>query len=112
MSSEVFFALADPTRRQIIEILAERGSGTATALASELDITRQAVAKHLALLAAAGLASGKKVGRETRFAPQPEALTEVIDWVAKVEGEWKSRLSQLAETAVNNSTIQQPPAAQ
>jgi DNA-binding transcriptional ArsR family regulator len=63
----VFGALADPNRRQVIGYLSERGTATATELTGELPMTRQAVAKHLATLAGAGLVESERSGRETRY---------------------------------------------
>lgn len=64
---QVFSALADPSRRHVLGYLADRGTATATELTDELPITRQAVAKHLATLAGAGLVESAREGRETRF---------------------------------------------
>jgi len=64
---QVFGALADPSRRQVIGYLSERGTATATELTGELPMTRQAVAKHLATLADAGLVESERRGRETRY---------------------------------------------
>jgi DNA-binding transcriptional ArsR family regulator len=63
----VFGALADPSRRQVIGYLSERGTATATELTGELPMTRQAVAKHLVTLAGAGLVESQREGRETRY---------------------------------------------
>ena len=79
----VFGALADPSRRQVIGYLSERGTATATELTGELPMTRQAVAKHLATLADAGLVESERRGRETRY-----RLTEA-------GSEWDDRLDSL-----------------
>jgi DNA-binding transcriptional ArsR family regulator len=80
---QVFGALADPSRRQVIGYLSERGTATATELTGELPMTRQAVAKHLATLADAGLVESERQGRETRY-----RLTETGE-------EWDGRLDAL-----------------
>jgi DNA-binding transcriptional ArsR family regulator len=79
----VFGALADPSRRQVIDYLADRGTATATELTGELPMTRQAVSKHLATLAEAGLVEKERQGRETRY-----RLTEA-------GAEWDDRLDAL-----------------
>jgi len=62
----VFAALADPTRWRMLGMLAQRGEGTATALAAELPVSRPAVIKHLTVLDHAGLVSRRRAGREVR----------------------------------------------
>ena len=94
----VFAALADPTRRRMLEALAARPFGTATGLAAELPITRQAVAKHLAALRRARLVDAERTGRETRYTLETAALDEVSSWVAAVGGEWEARLGDLKRT--------------
>ena len=93
-----FAALADPTRRHIVELLVGAGPSTATALAGQLDITRQAVSKHLQLLAGAGIATSERVGRETRFKAAVDGFADVRDWIDRVEGQWSARLDLLAAT--------------
>jgi len=78
------------------------GPATATQLAGELDITRQAVAKHLNLLADAGLATQTRSGRETRFEARPEGLTEVTAWIAFTQKQWDARLSKLAKSLTDS----------
>ena len=94
-SQEVFAALADPTRRRLVERLASRGSASATALAAELPISRQAVAKHLGALGGAGLVSSHRAGRETLYELRPEPLDEAAEWIARIGGEWEDRLARL-----------------
>jgi DNA-binding transcriptional ArsR family regulator len=94
----VFAALADPTRRRMIEALARRPTATATGLAAELPITRQAVAKHLAALKRARLVSAERRGRETRYELDAAALVAVERWIAAVGAEWDERLGRLERT--------------
>jgi DNA-binding transcriptional ArsR family regulator len=91
----VFDALADPNRRRLLGFLAERETATATELAGELPVTRQAVAKHLAALSAAGLVEGTRQGRETRYRLTPAPLTEAMAWMADVGAQWDARLAAL-----------------
>lgn len=85
-ASAVFDALGDPTRRQIIASLA-RGSASATALAAQLPISRQAVAKHLCSLRAAELVSCERVGRELLYTLDRAPLEEAARWIARVGAE-------------------------
>jgi DNA-binding transcriptional ArsR family regulator len=91
----VFSALADERRRAVVELLAARGSATATELAGELPVTRQAVAKHLASLDVAGLVSVTRRGREARYELTPQPLAEAIDWIERVGAQWDGRLAAL-----------------
>jgi ArsR family transcriptional regulator, cadmium/lead-responsive transcriptional repressor len=92
---DVFAALADGTRRGILRSVAERGPVTATALAGELPITRQAVARHLALLRDAGLVHADRSGRETRFTASPEPLRDLATWAEATGRRWDDRLARL-----------------
>ena len=92
---DVFAALADPTRRTVMREVSTRGSATATELALPLGVTRQAVAKHLAVLADAGLVDARREGRETRYRPTPAPLGEAISWMTSVGGAWDERLAAL-----------------
>jgi ArsR family transcriptional regulator, cadmium/lead-responsive transcriptional repressor len=98
----VFAALADPHRRYVVETLVERGSTTATELAARLPVTRQAVAKHLAALRAAGLVSAERSGRETRYALTPAPLDEAAGWLERVGTEWDERLAALSRHLANS----------
>jgi DNA-binding transcriptional ArsR family regulator len=91
----VFAALADPTRRRLVERLAGGGTVTASALAGELPISRQAIAKHLGALRRARLVRAKRVGRETRYTLDPAPLADAASWIASVGAEWDERLASL-----------------
>lgn len=91
----VFAALADPTRRSLLDELARRQSATATELAAPLPVSRQAVVKHLQLLADAGLVEAERSGREVRFRVRVEPLEDAVSWITEVGGGWDARLERL-----------------
>ena len=91
----VFSALADENRRHLVRTLAERETATATELAAELPVTRQAVAKHLAALGDAGLVQSDRRGRETRYRLTPAPLADAMEWMATVGAQWEERLEAL-----------------
>ena len=93
----VFAALADPTRRQVVRSLLQQPELTASLLAGELPMTRQAVTKHLAALDRAGLVTARREGRETRYTLTPAPLAEAIEWMSEVGAAWDSRLDRLAK---------------
>ena len=90
----VFAALSDATRRDVLRRLAS-GSATATELAAELPITRQAVTKHLSALADAGLVEPSRQGREVRYQLTPEPLGDAVSWIADLDDTWGQRLAAL-----------------
>ena len=91
----VFSALADPTRRALLQSIAEQPASTATALAASLPITRQAVVKHLAALADAGLLDRARDGREVHYTVHAAPLNDAVSWMATVGGQWDARLGAL-----------------
>ena len=93
----IFSALADATRRQVIRALSEQGPATATGLASALPVTRQAVTKHLSVLAEAGLVTATRRGREKLYRISPGPLTGAVSWMADLGGRWDERLAALRE---------------
>src|SRR4051812_50060287 len=82
----VFAALADPTRREVVRLLAARPGLTASALAGELPVSRQAIAKHLVQLRDAGLAEAEQSGRETRYRLTPAPMADAMSWMAETGG--------------------------
>lgn len=95
----VLAALADPTRRQLLDLLAALGEVTATTLAERLPVSRQAVVKHLAVLDAAGLVSGSRVGREVRYTVRPATLDATARWMAALAADWDRRLANIKRVA-------------
>lgn len=95
----VLGALADTTRRQILDRLARIGEATATTLAAEMSVTRQAVVQHLAILEAACLVKGQRIGRERRFVVCPQRLTETARWMDSLAAQWDSRLAAIKRIA-------------
>lgn len=90
----VFGALADPTRRRLLSAIAARPA-TATELAGDLPISRQAVVKHLSTLAQAGLLERERDGRDVRYRVTPEPLSDAVTWMIDVGGQWDARLAAL-----------------
>ncbi len=95
----VFAALADPTRRWMVETLLREGSATVPGLTAALPITRQAVAKHLAALGDAGLVerAAPGAGREVRYRLRAGALAPAARWLIRTERAWDDRLARLRE---------------
>jgi DNA-binding transcriptional ArsR family regulator len=99
----VFAALADPTRREVVRLLSQRPGLTASALAGELPVSRQAIAKHLAQLRDAGLAEAEHAGRETRYKLTPEPLAGAMAWMVEAGGRWDTRLEKLRASLGNHA---------
>ncbi|MCX5495925.1 metalloregulator ArsR/SmtB family transcription factor [Kaistia dalseonensis] len=92
---QVFHALADPTRRTIVERLT-RGPVSVSALAEPLSMSLPAVLQHLQVLEASGLVRSEKVGRVRTCRIEPETLKTVEDWVAERRAVWETRFDRLA----------------
>jgi DNA-binding transcriptional ArsR family regulator len=94
----VFAALADPTRRAMIDALLRDGETSVPRLTAALPITRQAIAKHLATLDDAGLVERAPArGREVRYRLRDGALESAGAWLAQAESAWEQRLSRLKD---------------
>lgn len=96
---EVLAALADPTRRRLLDLISARGAASATELAGELPVTRQAVVKHLAVLDAAGLVVGRRLGREVRYEVRSAALDATARWMTALAADWDRRLARIKAVA-------------
>lgn len=93
----VFAALGDPTRAAIVLRLASEDGLTLTRLAREAPITRQAISRHVAVLADAGLLTARRHGREVRLSLEPRTLGHAGAWLARISAAWDSALERLAD---------------
>jgi DNA-binding transcriptional ArsR family regulator len=100
-SDEVFRVLADPTRRRILDLLAERGTLTVSELAAEFpDLVASGISKHLMGLRAAGLVSATQQGRQRLYRIDADALSDALaPWLAKYEPYWSAGLERLRDLA-------------
>lgn len=94
-AAPLFAALADPTRLALVERLADGAPRPIVALAAGSALTRQAVTKHLAVLARAGLVARRPSGRQTLYALRPERLAEARGWLDAVGAQWEDALARL-----------------
>jgi DNA-binding transcriptional ArsR family regulator len=105
IDDELWSAVGDPTRRRMLDLLLANGGGTATSLSDHLPVTRQAVAKHLAVLDRAGLVHATPAGRERRYTVDEVQLARAVAQMADVSETWDRRLQRIkriAETIQRN----------
>lgn len=91
----LFAALGDETRLQVLLRLSRRGRGSIAEVGEGVSVSRQAVTKHLNVLAKAGFVQGERHGREHVWRLRPERLKEVQAWLDRVSREWDGSLQQL-----------------
>ncbi len=99
---DLWEAMADPTRRKLLDLLVARGQATATTLTADMPVSRQAISKHLSLLQRVGLIDGHREGREVRYEVREQRLAEATSALSDVANRWDRRLraiKQLAEQA-------------
>lgn len=92
---DVFSAIADPTRRRMLDMLAEVNELALHEITAHFHMGRTGVSKHLAILKEAGLVGSRKVGRETRFFLKAAPLRQVRQWVSHYEQFWIERIDRL-----------------
>ena len=92
-------ALAEESRRRLLDELLARGGASASALALVVPISRQAIAKHLAVLAEAGLLEAAREGRELRYSVRAEELTSAAEGIVASLDQWRRRLRALKSVA-------------
>jgi len=88
----VFAALGDPVRASLLDRLAADGRGTATSLTEITEVTRQAVDRHLRVLAGAGLVESRREGREVVYSLRPATVARSAKWLEELGRTWERRL--------------------
>ena len=100
MKRDVFQAIADPTRRAILVLIATQAM-TPNAIADHFDSTRQAVSKHIKILTECQLVKQEKLGREIHYHLNPDKMKEIDTWLEQFKGLWENRFKQLDEVLSN-----------
>jgi DNA-binding transcriptional ArsR family regulator len=98
-TTDVFNAISEPRRRQIIEVLARRGVLAVSALVVSLGIPQPAVSKHLGVLRKVGLVSVAKQGQQRLYQLEAKQLKQVHDWAKKFEQHWSHQLDRIKQRA-------------
>jgi ArsR family transcriptional regulator, cadmium/lead-responsive transcriptional repressor len=99
IDDDLWSAIGDPTRRQLLDLLLAAGEGTATSLGQQLPVTRQAVAKHLTVLDRVGLVQARSAGREKLYRVDEAQLARAAAQLASVGSAWDARLNRIKRLA-------------
>lgn len=101
----MFAALGCVTRLELVSRLSDGREYSITELTDGLDLTRQAITKHLQVLQHAGIVNNRRVGRESRFAIQPTPIKQAKDYLARVSNQWDQSIERLrAKVDENHGT--------
>ncbi len=92
---DAFYALAEPRRRKVVEILAHRGQLSATQICVEFDVTPQAISQHLRVLREANMVQMERRGQQRIYALNPKSMFEVEKWAAGMAEMWNRRFDRL-----------------
>lgn len=92
---DAFYALAEPRRRKVVEILAHRGHLSATQICDEFDVTPQAISQHLRVLREANVIQMERRAQQRIYAFNPKSMLEIEKWAADMTQMWNSRLDRL-----------------
>lgn len=95
----IWFAIAEPSRRRLVDILLARGEASASKLARDVPFTRQAVSKHLMVLEKAGLIRPRRIGKEVRFAVDPKGISIAARDMLRTAELWDARLHRVKAIA-------------
>ncbi len=106
METDLFHAIADPTRRAILVLIATQAM-TPNALAEHFDSSRQAVSKHIKVLTESQLVTQAKQGREIYYQLNPKKMRELDQWVSQFKALWEDRFDQLDQLLLTLKPNQQ-----
>jgi DNA-binding transcriptional ArsR family regulator len=96
---DLWAAIADPSRRRVLDLLVQRGEASASSLAGQVPFSRQAVSKHLVVLEQAGLISRRKLGREVLYQVDAARLDQATRAMTEVARQWDRRLDSIKRLA-------------
>jgi DNA-binding transcriptional ArsR family regulator len=99
VDDDVWSAIGDPTRRRMVDLILAEGGGTATSLSEQLPVSRQAIAKHLAVLGRVGLVHASAEGRERVYRVDDAQLARAVAQLATVGSAWDARLRRIKSLA-------------
>jgi len=105
---DLWEAMADPTRRKLLDLLVAHGQATATTLTAEMPVSRQAISKHLVLLQRVGLIDGHRQGREVRYRVREQRLAEATGALSAVANRWDRRLRAIKRLAEQTHAADRP----
>jgi DNA-binding transcriptional ArsR family regulator len=108
-TSDVFNAIAEPRRRQILEVLAQRGALAVGTLVATLGLPQPTVSKHLGVLRKVGVVAVVKQGKERVYSLEAEKLKTVHDWAKAFESHWSHQLDRIKQRAERKTREQVPP---
>jgi DNA-binding transcriptional ArsR family regulator len=100
--ADVFHAIADPTRRRILDLLG-RGDQPVTSIARRFDVTMSAISQHMRVLREAGMVSARREGRERLYRLEPSGLGPVRTWVRRHEAFWREKMDRLGRQLEDES---------
>jgi DNA-binding transcriptional ArsR family regulator len=108
---DLWQAMADPTRRKLLDLLVARGQATATTLTADMPVSRQAISKHLSLLQQVGLIDSHRQGREVRYEVREQRLAEATRALSDVANRWDRRLRAIKQLAEQSHAAHRSEAA-
>ena len=109
---DLWEAMADPTRRKLLDLLVARGQATATTLTADMPVSRQAISKHLALLERVGLVDARRQGREVQYHVREQRLADATRALSQVADRWDLRLRAIKRLAEHAHAAEQASAVE